>query len=259
MFINVNGVRIHYEQVGTQGPKLLILHGWGCSIKLWRPIMEKLANDFCMTVIDFPGHGLSGRPPEPWGAAEFAAMTVSLIDALGLAGCDVMGHSHGGRIALKLALDAPEKLNRLVITGGAGLRGKPTMKQKLRSRTFKLLRGACDLMERLHLFGSYPKNARERLRKRFGSADYNALDEEMRQTFVKLVNTDLTDALPQIKASTLLIWGDQDTETPLWMGKTMSEKIPDAGLVVLEGGTHFAYLEQADRFCTIVKQFLLGG
>ena len=81
----------------------------------------------------------------------------------------------------------------------------------------------------------------------------------MRKTFVRLVNTDLTDDLPRIRASTLLVWGDRDTETPLWMGQTMEKGIPDAGLVVLEGGTHFAYLEQPDRFCRIVKQFLLGG
>ena len=65
--------------------------------------------------------------------------------------------------------------------------------------------------------------------------------------------------MPASGRSTLLIWGSADTETPLWMGQAMEKEIPDAGLVVLEGGTHFAFLEQWQRFVLIVKQFFLGG
>ena len=99
----------------------------------------------------------------------------------------------------------------------------------------------------------------EKLRQRYGSADYNALDEEMRKTFVKVISLDLTDRLPRVEQPTLLLWGDRDTETPLWMGQKMEKEIPDAGLVVLEGGTHFAYLEQIARFGTIAHHFLMEG
>ena len=94
------------------------------------------------------------------------------------------------------------------------------------------------------------------LRQKYGSPDYNALDDEMRKTFVKVINQDLTELYEKFRASTLLIWGDADTETPLWMGQEMEKRIPDAGLVTFEGGTHFAYLEQIDRFATIARQFL---
>lgn len=80
------------------------------------------------------------------------------------------------------------------------------------------------------------------MRQHFGSKDYNALDADMRQTFSKVVNHDLAPLLKEIHQPTLLVWGDQDTETPLWMGQQMEKEIPDAGLVILEGGTHFAYL-----------------
>ena len=96
----------------------------------------------------------------------------------------------------------------------------------------------------------------EKLRQKYGSRDYNALDEEMRKTFVKIVSRDLTDCYPKIRASTLLVWGDADTETPLWMGRKMEQLIPDAGLAVLEGGSHFAYLEQNTRFNLIAQHFL---
>ena len=78
----------------------------------------------------------------------------------------------------------------------------------------------------------------------------------MKKTFIKIINQDLTELYPKILSSTLLIWGEQDTETPLWMGKEMEKLIPDAGLVVFEGGSHFAYLEQNSRFNRIVYHFL---
>ena len=81
----------------------------------------------------------------------------------------------------------------------------------------------------------------------------------MRKTFVKVITLDLTDRYDKIRQSTLLIWGDADTETPLWMAKEMEKRIPDCGLVLLEGGTHFAFLEQRDRFNTIARYFLSEG
>ena len=116
----------------------------------------------------------------------------------------------------------------------------------------------CEWFSKIPFMASTVNGWEEQLRQKFGSRDYNALDEEMRKTFVKVINQDLSDLYPRFRSSTLLIWGDSDTETPLWMGRKMEELIPDAGLVVFEGGSHFAYLEQAARFNKIVLQFLKG-
>ena len=96
----------------------------------------------------------------------------------------------------------------------------------------------------------------EKLRKKYGSADYIRLDEDMRKTFVKVVSEDLRPLLPKIQASTLLIWGENDQETPLWMGQAMEQEIRDAGLVIFENDDHFAYLRQWPRFVTVVRAFL---
>ena len=93
----------------------------------------------------------------------------------------------------------------------------------------------------------------------FRSSDYRALPETMRGTFVKVVNQDLKGYLKDIKASTLLIFGDQDTDTPLYFGQIMEREIPDAGLVVLKGAGHFAYLERGDEFARIARVFLEGA
>ncbi|MEG0126929.1 MAG: alpha/beta hydrolase, partial [Clostridia bacterium] len=97
------------------------------------------------------------------------------------------------------------------------------------------------------------------LRKQFGSADYNKLDENMRRTFVKVISEDLLPMISSILAPTLLVWGSDDTETPLWMGEQMEQSIPDAGLVIFEGRSHFAFIEEWQRFTLIVKQFFKGG
>ena len=78
----------------------------------------------------------------------------------------------------------------------------------------------------------------------------------MRGTLVRIVNEDLRSLLPHLDLPVLLIWGDQDTETPIADGRLMERLIPDAGLVVFEGAGHYAYLEQAARFCRIVDVFL---
>ena len=78
----------------------------------------------------------------------------------------------------------------------------------------------------------------------------------MRPILVKVVNEDIGHLLSNIAAPTLLVWGSEDDAAPLAHGRRMEELIPDAGLVTFEGAGHFAYLDQPDRFCTIVRHFL---
>lgn len=257
MQIAVNGVTIYYEQHGDIGPQVLLLHGWGCDTSLFAPITLALSRQMRATVIDFPAHGKSTRPPEPWGVPEFAELTRQLILRLGLAPCHLIAHSFGGRVALYIASHWPELVGRMMITGGAGIRKPASQQSAKRSQHYKRLKTGCEWLAKTHLFGDLPEHLAQKLRQRFGSADYNALDEEMRKTFVKVINLDLRPLLPQVQAPTLLVWGSNDTETPLWMGEVMAHEIPDAGLVVFENGTHYAYLEQWQRFVTIAQHFLL--
>ena len=143
-------------------------------------------------------------------------------------------------------------------TGAAGIRPKLSSEKSKKSQRYQRLKKLVGVAKKTHLFGSLPDKWQENLVQKYGSRDYAALSPEMRKTFVKVVGYDQSALLSHIKNPTLLIWGDRDTETPLWMGQQMEKEIADSGLVVLEGGTHFAYLEQATRFQTIVRQFLLN-
>lgn len=255
MELTAKGVRVHYEQSGA-GKNVLLLHGWGCSTKHFAQIAQDLEKDYRVTVIDFPAHGESGRPPEPWGVSDFAACIQDLMEQLGIAPCDIIAHSFGGRVALWLAANESQLVSRLVLTGCAGLKKPQTEEQKKRSEEYKKKKEKLLGLTRLPLVGGMAQKSLKALQEKYGSADYNALDDEMKKTFVKVISEDLSPLLPKIQASTLLIWGENDTETPLWMGQKMEREIKDAGLVIFENDDHFAYLRQWPRFVTVVRAFL---
>lgn len=256
------GCRIHYERLkcdNARGREVLILHGWGCDGAMFSPISTALCADFSVTVLDFPGHGQSAEPPMPWGVPEYAEMTRQLIEKLCIAPCDIIAHSFGARVAIYLASHYPEIVGKLVITGGAGIRRPVSEQQMKRTRRFKRYNSALESLKKVGFLKNGVEKAQDKLRHRFGSPDYARLSSVMRESFVKIVNFDLLPMLGDIKPPTLLIWGGNDTETPLWMGRQMEKDIPDAGLVIFDGASHFAFIEQWQRFNLIVKTFLEGG
>ena len=251
------GADVYYERTGSGKKRVVLLHGWGCSTELMRPVAQFLSRDMEVLSLDFPGFGKSGRPPEPWGVPEYAECVRELLEKEDFLPCDVIAHSFGARVAIFLASRDRSVFEKMVLTGAAGIRKPQTEEGRKRQEEFQKVKVWIGRMRRMKIFGSLPDQLEKKAREKYGSRDYNALDEEMRKTFVKVISLDLSDALPDITAPTLLIWGDQDTETPLWMGRKMEERIPDAGLVVFEGGTHFAYLEQSVRFNTITHHFFV--
>ena len=94
---------------------------------------------------------------------------------------------------------------------------------------------------------------------RQGSADYRNASEIMKKCLVMTVNEDLTHLLPGIKHDTLLIWGDLDTATPISDAKKMEELIPSAGLVILEGTSHFSFLEKPAQFTGVMRAYFKIG
>ncbi len=91
--------------------------------------------------------------------------------------------------------------------------------------------------------------------RRYASPDYlNA--GPLRETFLRIISEDLTPYAAQVRAPTLLIWGDRDTDTPLWQGRKLEQVMPDAGLIVFTGAGHFSYLERLNEYLRIVEHFL---
>lgn len=262
MLETIGGCRLHYEILRNpkpEAPNVLLLHGWGCDSTTFSFIQNALSEKATVITLDFPGHGQSPEPPEPWGVEEYADQVYALLMQKSLAPLDIVAHSFGGRVAIWLAANHPEIVRQLVITGGAGIRKPVSETSRRRTARFKRCNALLETLKKLTFLAVPVERMQTRLRNRYGSPDYVRLNETMRKTFVRIVSLDLLPLLPRIQAPTLLIWGGEDTETPLWMGQEMEKEIPDAGLVVFEGASHFAFMEQWQRFATIVKQFFFGG
>ena len=255
----LNGCRIYYELQRCDrpgAPNVLFLHGWGCDSSMFSFLTSGFMPDATVAAIDFPGHGKSDEPPAPWGVAEFAEQVRAFILQNHLEPVHLIAHSFGGRIALWLASHYPELIARLVLTGGAGLKKPVSDRSRRRTARFKRYNALLEKAKAGPLT-ALAEGWQAKLRAHYGSPDYVKLNENMRKTFVKIVSEDLFPLLDQVRASTLLIWGDKDTETPLWMAETMAEHIADSAVIVFEGGTHFAFLEQWQRFLLITRQFIL--
>jgi pimeloyl-ACP methyl ester carboxylesterase len=239
-------------EAGTGHP-LLLLHGWGATKELMLPIAQRLTG-YRVIVPDLPGFGATEPPPRAWGVDDHSAWVIALLDRLGVERTHVVGHSHGGRIAIALAATRPERVDKLVLTDSAGIRPRHGLRYHWRVRTFKLLRATA----RSRLVPAGMRRVAGQSADRRGSTDYRAASGTLRASMVRLVNADLRPQLARLTTSTLLIWGARDQDTPLSDARVMERLIPDAGLVVFEGSGHFAYAEEPDRFCRIVDVFLRG-
>ncbi len=254
MFFEYGGVKLYYEISGAGTEPVLLLHGWGGSSQSWLPVARDLGVSKKVINLDFPGFGNSTEPSVPWSVTEYRDITQKLLEELGLDRIELIAHSFGGRVALMLSEARPQLISRQVLTGCAGLINTETANSG--SALHSLSRLYDNAVSRRLLGDKGVSKLKNALRSRFGSADYKAASPMMRECFQRVIKQDLGYCLAAIQASTLLVWGQNDTATPLWMGKKMEQEIADAALIVFENSGHFAYLEQYARFIAIVRQFL---
>lgn len=186
---------------------------------------------------------------------EYSEMVKAFIEKLNLGKVDVIGHSFGGRVSIFLASNYPELFNKIILTDSAGLIKKMSIKKWLKIRMFKVGKFVIKLFYKNNQ--TLCENKINTLRERFGSSDYSSLKSDvMRDTFNKVISLDLKSYLSAIQSPTLLIWGENDNDTPVYMGKIMEKHIPDSGLVILKNAGHFSYLDSPVEYNLIVEKFL---
>lgn len=182
-------------------------------------------------------------------------MVKEFMEKLGINKPDVIGHSFGGRVIIYLASKYQDIFGKVVLTDAAGLKKKMTIKKWFKIRSFKLGKFF------LKIFSSKDRYEEKlnKLRSKYGSGDYsNIKSDVVRETFNKVINLDLRKNLKDIKSPCLLIWGENDEDTPLYMAKIMEKEIPDSGLVVLKNAGHFSYIDSPREYNLIVENFLGG-
>lgn len=233
------------------GTPILALHGWGASSELMLPVLERLDRlGYPAFAPDLPGFGASSLPPSTWSVFDYAKLVSQLLDALELPRVHLIGHSFGGRLGLILGADYAERMERMVLVDSAGVPNKPPLHLQARLKTYKAARG--------FLNGIGAKGAAHDLsewyRGRYASADYKNAGA-LREVFIRVVNEDLLPYAARVSRPTLLIWGSNDEDTPVWQGQKLEKTIPDAGLVTLDGAGHYSYLEHINEFMTIIDHF----
>lgn len=201
---------------------MLALHGWGRSGADFGRVLE--GTD--ALAIHLPGFGPTPPPPAAWGSTEYAD---HLAEALvGTGPYTVVGHSFGGRVAVRLAARHPELVTSLVLTGVPLVRASAPPRPALRVRLLKRLRAA----------GLVPASVLERARRNAGSADYRAAQGVMRDILVRLVNEDYRDDLAALHLPVTMVWGELDDAAPVAGARLAADLVAGARLEVVPAAGH---------------------
>lgn len=247
--MEVNSQAVRLLERG-EGDPVVVLHGWGGRLESMTPVISCLASSARVVALDLPGFGESPPPAGVWGTPDYAEFVRDVLATLGIDRAAFVGHSFGAKTSLYLAATHRDHVTKLVAQGASGLRSAPSAKARVKRAVSKGARYAGKL-------GPVGRAVRRAVYDRIASQDYKDAGD-MRPILVKVVNEDIGHLLPNVAAPTLLIWGTEDDAAPLAHGQRMEQLIPDAGLVTFDGAGHFAYLDEPDRFCTIVRHFLWG-
>ena len=251
----INGIETNYQTAG-QGEAVLLLHGWGSSLEPYRQLMNLLAKKYFVIALDMPGFGKTAEPPRPFDVDDYVDFVLAFLEQFSLSRLSLVGHSFGGRVIIKMVNRAlPFQVDKIVLIDSAGIKPQKSKKKSWKQMCYKVGKWFATRKLIAKLFPGFL----EKLRVTFGSADYAAASPMMRQCLVKVVNEDLTHLLPGIQAPTLLVWGENDTATPLSDAKLMEANIPNAGLAVIKQAGHFSFVEQPVIFGNIMAVFFEIG
>lgn len=239
--MNINDININYIDFGNKkGKAVVLLHGWGQNIQMMQMLGEPFQKDFRIVAIDFPGFGLSEEPKQSMGVDGYTKVVEELLKRLKIENPILVGHSFGGRVSVKFASrNAVEK----VILLSPALKSHD--KKGLKSKMLKVLKKV-PILKGLE---GWAKN-------HIGSRDYKAASPIMKEVLVKTVNEDLSGDATKIKAPVILIYGDYDSEVPEEDMKEYERLIPDCGLILYEGCTHYAYLERLNQTINVINNFI---
>jgi pimeloyl-ACP methyl ester carboxylesterase len=270
----VHGHRRAFVRAGS-GPALLLLHGIGNSCHTWAGVIDRLAESHTVIAPDLLGHGDSDKPRGDYSIAAYANGMRDLLTVLDIEQVTVVGHSLGGGIALQFAYQFPERCGRLALVGSGGL--GPELSAGLRAATLPgaelvvtalagvsgPLRSGFQLVEKVGRAAGW---RRVRDLAEAGEALFALKDVEARRAFLRtlrgvvdargqavtaLDRLYLADAIPM-----LVVWGSRDPIVPAQHADSVRELVPSARVEVFDGAGHWAHLDEPDRFCDVLLDFI---
>ena len=250
---------LHIESIGT-GQPLVLLHGWGMSGAVWQPLVKKLSKLFTLHMVDLPGMGLS-RPLEPYHIHAIAEKVAEIIPPHG----DIVGWSLGGQVAMRIALDYPDIVRRLVLVGASPcFVNKQGWDAGMSPDIFSSFAASVNtdyhktMTQFLTLQCMGAKDARDTvkvLRKKFAERPVPST-QTLQKALQILLDTDLRHEIESLRKPTLLIHGDRDTLAPVQAAHWMMQNLPAGFLRVMAGASHAPFLSHQEAFIEAVVQFL---
>lgn len=237
----------------AEGPDraIVLMHGWGQTHASFLPMAELLGAVGTRYVLDLPGFGASENPPKEWDTLDYAKRVVAWMDERGIEKADLVGHSFGGRLSVRIGAHFPERVRSIVLIGAAGLRPKRSWKGRLRVAFSRWLGKLARLLP------GFLRDPLLRWREgKFGSPDFRAAKEPLRTILSRVVAEDLAPEAQRVRAPTLLLYGRQDDQTPVEMGERYKALIAGSEMLVLEDQGHFPFVGGGAHLCaTQLKRF----
>jgi len=249
--IYIDGLKINFDDMGN-GEPLLILHGWGGSSNSWAKVQAILVNKgYRVIVPDLPGFGDSQEPQKPQTVGDYSDFVLKFVEKLNLSSLFLLGHSFGGRVAIKFTKQNPQRVKKLILCDASGIKLELDSKAKAISA---LSRFGNTLFSK-RVFSEFKKMAKSIFYFFLRHRDYVRARGVMRETLKLVIAEDLLPELSAIKNQTLIIWGQKDNMVPLKAAYIFKEKIVNSELKIFPKIKHNPHREIPEELSETIDQF----
>jgi pimeloyl-ACP methyl ester carboxylesterase len=246
----INNQLISYTKQGSEKAEktLLFLHGWRSNKEAWQGIVHKVtsSSSYQVYTIDLPGFGQSPAPKDVWTVGDYANLVAEFASKLDLKNLIIVGHSFGGRVGIKFASTRADLVKKLVLVDAAGFATSGVKKSTL---------GFAAKIVKPIFKHKFMQGLRKKIYKQIGSEDYIATPE-LQKTFVNVVNEDLTENMKRILQPTLIVFGENDTDTPTSTGEQMHSLIHNSKFIILPSAGHFSFIDKPEEFLKTLQSFI---
>jgi pimeloyl-ACP methyl ester carboxylesterase len=250
MKVIVQDLSVEYQDEGS-GETILFLHGWQDNLHTFDPLVLLLKkNNVRLVRLDLPGFGQSEDPKADWSLDDYVAFMESFIKKINLSPAVLVGHSFGGRIVIKAVSSKKIMPSKVVLVSSAGI----ARKFSLRNLAINFLTKIFALITYIPPFIFWRDRIRAQAYKVIGSDYLNT--GRLKKTFLRIIKEDLRKYASQITQQTLLIWGENDIETPVSYGQIFFKLIPNSYLKIIAGSGHFVHREKPAEVAELIKKFI---
>lgn len=235
-----------FLKFGNSKNYIVFLHGWGADKSSFL-FTKNYFDDYTLIYVDFPGFGESTEPEKPWSVFDYTQELKTLLDGFDIEKLMLVGHSFGGRVAIKYSFLYQHDYNdfKLCLVDSAGLKPRRGLIYYWKIYKFKLLKKIANKFKFC-----------EKTLSKFGSSDYKVLSFTMKETFKKVVNEDLSYDARYISKPTIIFWGSKDKDTKLYMAKRLNKLVIGSKLFIAHNAGHFSFLDKPQEFLIILDSFL---